>query len=92
MNKKDIFVGLLIAIVLAIFSFLASSSPDGLERVAEDRDFIERAGTLIKSPLPDYLFPGINNEKLAGSLAGISGVFIVFVLGVGAARLLKPKG
>ena len=36
MNKKDIFTGLLIAVVLAIFAFLASGFPDGLERIAED--------------------------------------------------------
>lgn len=91
MKKRDIFLGLSLAIILAIFSFLASSSPDGLERIAEDKNFIEKAVSIIKSPVPDYLFPGINNEKLAGSLAGISGVLIVFASGVVLARLLKEK-
>ena len=91
MKRKDIFIGLLIAITLAIFSFLASSSPDGLERIAEDKNFLEKAATILSSPIPDYLFPGINNEKIAGSFAGISGVLIVFSLGIGIAKLLEEK-
>ncbi len=91
MKIKDVILGLSIAIILAIFSFLASSSPDGLERVAEDRNFIEHAASIMKSPIPDYVFPGIANEKIAGSLAGILGVIAVFGLGFGLARILKRK-
>ena len=91
MKKRDIFVGLFIAVILAIFSFLACSSPDGLERIAEDKNFIEKAVNVIKAPIPDYLLPGITNEKLAGSLAGIAGVLIVFILGVALAKLLEEK-
>ena len=91
MKKSNIFIGLGLAMVLAIFSFLASSSPDGLERVAKDKNFLEKTTNIIKSPIPDYLFPGINNEKLAGSFAGIAGVLIVFVTGMALARLLKEK-
>ena len=89
MKRKDIIIGLVFAIVLAIFSFFASSSPDGLERVAEDKNFIEKAINIVKSPIPDYLFPGIKNEKIAGSLAGIAGVIIIFALGYSLAKLLS---
>jgi cobalt/nickel transport protein len=91
MKRKDIFIGLLIAITLAIFSFLASSSPDGLEKVAEDKNFIEKATAILKSPIPDYLFPGITNEKVAASLAGIFGVLVVFILAITIGKLLKEK-
>jgi cobalt/nickel transport protein len=91
MKRKEIIIGLLVAITLAIFSFLASSSPDGLERIAEDKNFLETARVVMNSPIPDYLFPGINNERIAGSLAGISGVLIVFALGFGIAKLLENK-
>ena len=91
MKKRDILIGLSLAIILAIFSFLASSSPDGLERVAKDKNFLGKAANIIKSSIPDYLFPGINNEKLAGSVAGIAGVLIVFILGIGLAKLLREK-
>ena len=89
MKRKDIIIGLVLAMALAIFSFLASSSPDGLERVAEDKNFIEKATNIVKSPIPDYLFPGIKNEKIAGSLAGIAGVIIIFALGYSLAKLLS---
>ncbi len=91
MRKRDVLIGLGLAMVLAIFSFLASSSPDGLERVAKDKNFLEKVTNIIKSPIPDYLFPGINNEKLAGSFSGIAGVLIVFILGIGLAKLLREK-
>jgi len=78
---------------LAVFSFLASFSPDGLERVAEDKNFIriERSVSLIKSPIPEYLFPGISHKKIAGSIAGIAGVLLVFGLGIGLSSLLRKR-
>ena len=91
MKRKEIIAGLAVALLLAGVSFIAATSPDGLERVAEDRNFIEKAGNIIKSPIPDYSFPGISNEKLAGSLAGVSGVLIVFFSSIGIARLLKDR-
>ncbi|MFQ6087337.1 MAG: PDGLE domain-containing protein [Candidatus Methanofastidiosia archaeon] len=82
--------GLLVSLVFAgIFSIFASSLPDGLERVSEDLNFAERALTIFKSPIPDYLFPSIKNKALATSLAGVIGVFIVFLLTYQAAKFLK---
>lgn len=89
MKKRDIILGLAVALLLAVFSFLASSSPDGLERVAKDRGFIESAVSMIRAPIPDYLAPGVANERMAGSLAGITGVLVVFVLGIGLGILIK---
>ena len=46
MNKRwmsVIFVGLGAALLVALFSPLASSQPDGLERVAQDKEFIDTA-------------------------------------------------
>ncbi len=91
MKKKDVIIGLVIAVTLAIFSFLASASPDGLERVAEDKSFLDKAVSLIRAPIADYMFPGVNNEKLAGSIAGVVGVFIVFISALILGRLLGRK-
>jgi len=91
MNRKDVIMGLGAAATLAVFSFLASSSPDGLERVAEDKKFMENSKTVLNAPIPDYVFPGIHNEKLAGSAAGVAGVVIMFSLGVGLSGVLKEK-
>jgi cobalt/nickel transport protein len=75
----------------ALLSLAASPSPDGLERVAEDKGFLERAvqTPLLRSPLPGYLFPGIADEKLATGLAGFLGTLILFALGYGVGWLLR---
>jgi cobalt/nickel transport protein len=92
MHKKEIFFALLIALVLAVvLSPFASSRPDGLERVAEDKGFIHRGegAPLIPSPIPDYAVPGIANERIATSLAGLLGTLIVFGLTCGVAAVIR---
>ena len=77
--KKVIFWGMGISLFLAGVSFIASSWPDGLEKVAEDKEFIEKGEvTFFNALIPDYTFPKIRNERLATSVAGFIGVFIVF--------------
>jgi cobalt/nickel transport protein len=83
MQKKEIVIWLLIALIIGgIISWFASSSPDGLERIAEDKGFLEKGEVepAWKAPFADYLVPKIPSEKLATSLAGIFGTLIVFGL------------
>jgi hypothetical protein len=72
----------------------ASSSPDGLERVAEDKAFLDQ-GKLHSlqedSPIPDYAFPGIDNARVATGVAGFAGTLIVFVLGFGLAYAVRRR-
>jgi cobalt/nickel transport system permease protein len=75
--------GLLIALALAILSPLASAHPDGLEWVAGQQGFLDRAQGPLYRILPDYVMPGIGNEALATIVAGVLGLLIVF--GVAAA-------
>ena len=94
MSKKQIISWLLFSLILAFFiSPLASSFPDGLERVAEDKGFLEKGEekSVFTSPIPDYAWPGIDNEGLATSLAGIFGTFLVFGLGYGIGSIIKGK-
>ena len=79
--------GYVIALAVALLAPLASDSPDGLERVAEDSGFLERAEDAPYSAIADYLFPGVENEALATILAGVVGVTVVYVLVAGAAYL-----
>jgi len=75
--------GLIVALGLAfLVSPLASSSPDGLERVATDEGFIDTAEDhdLADSPLADYGIDGMEDESLSTGLAGIVGVAITFGL------------
>ncbi len=84
-------VGLLIALALALISPLASASPDGLERVAENEGFIEMAREAPYQIIADYVFPGIENEALATIIAGLIGTLILFSVGYGLARLVQVR-
>jgi hypothetical protein len=90
--------GLLVALGLAIFiTPFASSSPDGLERVATDKDFLKSAEdhAFSDSPVADYSVKGIENDKLSTSLAGLIGVLITFGVGVlafAAVRVFRRHG
>lgn len=92
MSKKDIFLWLLVALILAFFiSPFASSSPDGLEKVAEDKDFLEKGEVepVFTSPVPDYTWPGMDNETVATGLAGIFGTLIAFGVAYGIGAIVK---
>ena len=82
---------LILALFLALLSPLASSSPDGLERVAEDKGFMETAREAVFEVIPDYVLPGVGNEAVATILAGIIGTLMLFGIGYGLAQLLKAK-
>lgn len=73
----------LVALLLAP---VASSWPDGLERVAEDHGFIARAITLLRAPIPDYILPGVPGSA-ATALAGLLGVAVTFFVVWGLTRL-----
>ncbi len=82
--------GLLLAIIVAAFSPLASTRPDGLEYVAEQSGFLSQARSSAFSLLADYSLPFIANPTGATMLAVMLGTIIIFlsawILGRGAAR------
>ena len=92
--KKMIITGLFIAVAIAVFlSPLASSHPDGLEKVAEDKNFLQAAEEkeIIKAPVPDYSMPGIKHKTIAGSIAGLIGTLLVFCVAYGIGLFLKSR-
>ncbi|HAW49791.1 TPA: hypothetical protein DCX16_02420 [bacterium] len=94
MNKRDIFLVLMISLFLAIFlSPFASPWPDGLEKVAEKLGFLEKGEGKFpfNAPIPEYLFPGIKSERLATSVAGFVGTLFIFFLSYCVAWLLKRR-
>ena len=91
MKSKWWIIALFVALALAIISPIASAFPDGLERVAEDHEFIDKANEPAFSVIPDYTFPGISSEALATIIAGIIGTLVVFGLALGLAQLLKTR-
>ncbi len=91
MKRKWWIIGLLIALAVALISPLASAWPDGLERVAEDKGFIEDAQDAPYEVIPDYVFPGVGNEAVATILSGIVGTLVVFGLAYGLGALLGRR-
>ena len=89
MRLKWWHVGLFASLLVACLSPLASSSPDGLERVAENKGFIDLGQAPPFQVIADYVFPGMENEALATILAGLIGTLILFGLAYGVAWLLK---
>jgi len=81
-------VGTGIALLITFFSPLASSEPDGLEKVAENEGFIAQAEDAPYQIIADYVFPWIDNEDLATVLAGIIGVLVVAAVALAFAFLL----
>jgi hypothetical protein len=72
-----VIIGLGLAVIVALFSPLASSHPDGLERVAEDEEFLHEAKDPPYKIIADYVFPGVENEAVATVLSGLIGIAIV---------------
>ena len=92
--RRFIFIGLVITILIAAFiSPFASKSPDGLEKVAADKGFLNMAkGVWRYSPFSDYSLAGIENKYISTGLTGIIGVIIVFVITlVFAKRIIKKR-
>lgn len=91
MNKKWWLITLILCLLLATISPLASSSPDGLEKVAEDKGFIGIAEGSPFEIMADYVFPGIHNEAMATILAGWLGTLLLFAIAYGLAWLIKSR-
>jgi len=84
-------VGLVLALAIAALSPLASPDPDGLERVAEDKGFVEEAREPWYQVIPDYAFPGVASESVATILAGLVGTLLMFGLMLGLGRWLRGR-
>ena len=95
MNKTSIrfyLYFLLISTVIAgAFSFYASSSPDGLEKIAEDKGFLETAkdSAVADSPLSDYGVAGVDHDRLSVGLSGVIGVLVTALVAFGVFALAK---
>ncbi len=91
-GRRWIWIGLFAALLVGgALSLLASPAPDGLEKVAAAKGFGSPAavGPLLHSPLPNYLFPGIRDQRVATGLAGFLGTLILFAAGAGVGRLAE---
>ena len=94
---KHLFTILALAVAVGLAtaaSPFASSAPDGLERVAGDKAFLDRgelAPIQEDAPVPDYAFPGVDDPRVATGLAGFTGTLVVFGLAYGAGAVLRRR-
>jgi hypothetical protein len=92
-----LFVALALAIAVGLATAVspyASSSPDGLEKVAQKTAFVDKGelhDVQQRSPMPEYAFPGIDDPRLATGLAGFVGTLAVFAIGSGIAIVLRRR-
>src|SRR5262245_4935475 len=88
-------LGLGVAVGLAVLaSPYASSSPDGLEKVAETNGFLDHGrlhAVQTSSPVPDYAFPGVHDPRIATALAGLVGTLLVALVGVTVVALARRR-
>lgn len=85
-TRKVRIVGLVAALALAGFvSYYASTSPDGLEKVAHDKGIDRKTGqhAAKDSPLADYHLKDVSDARLSGGLAGVIGVGATLAVGTG---------
>jgi hypothetical protein len=94
-NRRFFALVLLVALLVAGgASYYASSHPDGLSFVAEKTGFLdhEKKSPTADSPLAGYSTKGVDNERLSGGIAGVSGCLLVLALGGGLFWVLRRRG
>lgn len=89
-SRGWIVAGALIALVVVILSPLASTDPDGLNRVAMNLGFIDSARS-GNGPLAGYSISLFENASLSRIVAGTIGVLVVLVAAFLAGRTLQKK-
>jgi cobalt/nickel transport protein len=92
-SKRKWLTILVITLVAAgIISHFASSHPDGLERVAENHGFINKAKTPSWTAwIRNYELPGIPVPILKVGLAGVIGVGLLFLTLYGLTAMLTRR-
>jgi cobalt/nickel transport protein len=77
--------------IAGIFSFYASSSPDGLEKVAQDQGFLSDAkdSVVTNSPLADYGVSGIDHDRISVGVSGLIGIAVTAAIAFGCFTLLR---
>ena len=94
-TTRAVRIGILaVALILAgVVSYYAASSPDGLNRVAEDKGLssTQEDHATSDNPLAGYHTKGIGNDRLSGGLAGVVGVLVVLTLAGGLVLAVRRR-
>jgi len=86
-----IHAGVVVSLFAVLLSPLASASPDGLERVAEDMGFLKMGQSAPYQILPDYTVPFLGETALSTIVAGVVGALVVLGLMIVLGQSLRRK-
>jgi cobalt/nickel transport system permease protein len=90
-SRGWVIAGVLIALVVVLFSPLASAFPDGLERVAEDVGFLGTGQAAPYEIIPDYTLPFLGETAVSTIAAGAIGVLVVLAIAFLIGRSLQQR-
>ena len=93
-TRRFFLVAVVVSLLVAgVASYYASSHPDGLEYVAEQTGFLDSArdSATSDSPLADYQTAGVDDARLSGGIAGVTGVVVMLVLSTGLFWVLRRR-
>jgi len=83
--------GVLVSLVAVLLSPLASTNPDGLERVAEDMGFLHLGQSAPFQILPDYTVPFLGQTPLSTIVAGAVGALVLLGLMIVIGQGLRKR-
>jgi cobalt/nickel transport protein len=93
-TRTFLLAGLVVALLVAgVGSYYASAHPDGLEHVARETGFLDRAedSPAADGPFAGYSTTGVDDARLGGGLAGVAGSVLVLALAFGLFRVLRRR-
>lgn len=71
--------------------FIASQRPDGIQSLAIQTGIAAHAKSLLRSPLAEYKLQALSSPMLTKSLAGLIGMFLVYLLCLAVSRVLAAS-
>lgn len=89
-SRGWVVAGVLIALAVVFLSPLASTDPDGLNRVAMNLGFIHNAQA-ASGPLAGYKIPFLGNTSTSKILAGTLGILVVLAAAFITGRTLQKR-
>jgi hypothetical protein len=88
-NQKTVSIGLTVALIFVLIGvFVLSYSMETLDKQAEQLGVEENP--VYQPPFPDYMIPGLNNT-LGSLIIGVCGTLLLFVAGLGVAKIINKK-
>lgn len=90
--KLSIAAAFAVSLALALLSPFAAQSPDGLEKIAEEKGFAEKElAPSASGIMAGYKIPALKNRAASTAAAGIVGATTAFSIAGGIAWILRRK-